>query len=89
MIERTITVTNPKGVHARPAALIAKTAMHYESSILLKKDDVVANARQIIEILMLCAPCGSHIVVEIDGADEEQALQSLEEVFQTHFGEED
>lgn len=47
MLTQTLTVKNRLGLHARPSALLAKTANLYESSILLKDKARPASANPI------------------------------------------
>ncbi len=85
MIDKKVVVKNPKGLHARPSALITKTANRYECSIYLVKDSVRANAKMVMEILMLCAQPGSEITIEADGVDQEDALAAIEKAILTEF----
>lgn len=85
MINKKVIVKNPKGLHARPSALIAKTAIEYESTIYLVRDSVRANAKIVMEILMLCAQYGSEITVDADGPDQEDALAGVENAILTEF----
>lgn len=85
MIQKTIVLTNPKGIHARPSAMILKTAENYQSEITLSKDGETANAADIMSILALGAMHGDTLVLTADGSDEGEALQHLIEVFERRF----
>ena len=82
-------VTNPKGIHARPSALIAKTAMQFSSEIVLIKDDVVADARNVMSLLMLSAAFGSVLKIRVSGEDEQEALSAIEKIFDIQFNDDD
>lgn len=87
MIERVATVTNPLGVHARPAAQLVRLSNTFESEILLVKDDVPVNGKSIMGVMMLAAECGSSITVRAVGSDAEAAVVALVELITSGFGE--
>ena len=87
MIERTATVTNPLGVHARPAAQLVRLSNTFESEILLVKDGVPVNGKSIMGVMMLAAECGSTITIRAEGGDAEAAVTALIELIASGFGE--
>jgi len=80
-------ILNKLGLHARAAAKVVSTANKFESTIILTKDGKNADARSIMKILMLSASQGSSINVEIDGADQNDAMKSIERLFNNKFDE--
>jgi phosphocarrier protein HPr len=88
LVEREIQVTNKWGLHARPAAMLVQTASRFKSEIRLKKEDVEANAKSILSVMMLAAEVGSRVTIKADGEDEEQAVETLALLFAKKFGEE-
>ena len=80
-------ILNKLGLHARAAAKVVSTANEFESTIILTKDGKNADARSIMKILMLSASQGSSINVEIDGADQNDAMKSIERLFNNKFDE--
>jgi len=80
-------ILNKLGLHARAAAKVVSTANEFESTIILTKDGKNADARSIMKILMLSASQGSSINVEIDGADQSDAMKSIERLFNNKFDE--
>ncbi len=85
MVTKELTVINESGIHARPAALIVETCTKYKSMIWFMKDGMRANAKSIMNIMLLAAEFGAQIQVEADGPDEEQALAAIAELFQSKF----
>lgn len=85
MIEQPIIVTNPKGLHARPSALLVKTAMEFESDIFLTNNCNTADAKSVLGIMTLCAKAGTELILKIEGPDENEALQAIIEVFNTKY----
>ena len=81
MKEREITVGHRMGLHARAAAKLVQLSSGFRSSIVLLRSDanqpIEADARSILSILLLSAGYGSRISVRVDGADEDQAIESI------------
>ena len=87
MTERRIRVTNKLGIHARPASLIVKTSMRFTSSIQLIKDDVSADAKSIMSVMMLAAACDSEVDIRASGEDESEAVEAVAALFEKKFNE--
>ena len=87
MITKKLTILNKLGLHARAAAKVVSTANQFESTIIITKDGKNADARSIMKLLMLSASQGSSIRVEIDGADQNDAMESIEKLFNNKFDE--
>lgn len=71
------------GLHARPACKLANLAFRYRSVIRLKAHGKVADARSIINIMLLCATFGTLLEVEVSGEDEAGAASAIEHLFET------
>lgn len=87
MVEGTFTIKNRLGLHARPAAAFVKKASEFASSIWLEKDGTRVNGKSIMGLLMLACPLGSEIALQIEGSDEEKALQELGRLIEGGFNE--
>jgi len=87
MMRKILVVGNKLGLHARAAAQIVKSASAFSSKILLIKDGLEVDGKSIMGIMMLAAPKGSSVTVQVDGRDEDAALAELERLFQDKFGE--
>lgn len=87
MIEREVTVRNRSGIHTRPAATIVKTAARFKADFFIIKDDMEINGKSIIGVMTLAAEQGSTLLLRFDGADEEQALLALIDLFERGFDE--
>ena len=85
MISKELTVINESGIHARPAALIVETATKFQSQVIFIKDGMRANAKSIMNIMLLAAEPGAIIRVETEGSDEVDALKAIEELFLSRF----
>ncbi len=87
MKQETVTIKNRAGIHARPAALIVRTANEFDSEIFLELDDMKINAKSIMGIITLGANYKSVLQVIAEGEDEEQAVSAIVNLFETRFEE--
>ena len=76
------TVTDPIGLHARPAAAVVKTAARHQARVRLELGGKAADARSIVQLLGLGVRQGSVVTVTAEGADEAEALAAVLEVLQ-------
>ena len=81
-------VTNEKGIHARPASLIARTMGAFDAGVTLHRGDQKADAHSVLSILMLAATQGTELVGEATGTEREQALHALVTLFEAGFEDE-
>jgi phosphocarrier protein len=87
-IRRLIQIKNRLGIHARPAAMFAECAGHYRSDIRVLKDGFEANAKSVLNVMMLAAEFGSTLEIVADGDDADAAVDSLAALVESKFGEE-
>ena len=89
MLEGTVKVVNPLGLHARAAAQLVRLAARFRSTITLKREDsgAFANAKSILSVLALAAPIGTTLLIEAEGDDEQEALDAIVSLFAAGFGE--
>ncbi|MBR5692742.1 MAG: HPr family phosphocarrier protein [Fibrobacter sp.] len=88
MIAKTLTVTNKLGIHARPAGMIVDITGPAKSDVSIVFEGSKANAKSILNVMMLAIPLGSEVKFEVDGEDEEEVVQKLEKLFNDKFNEE-
>lgn len=84
---RQVVVANQLGLHARPAGVLAREAQSFEAEIFLIAGDQEVDAKSILDILTLAAGQGSPLELRAVGADAETALNTLEALFKSKFGE--
>jgi phosphocarrier protein len=87
MIERSITIINKLGMHARAAAKFVTTASEFNSDIQVARNGRIVNGKSIMGLMMLAAAKGTDIVVHITGDDEQAAFDAIEALIQDFFGE--
>ena len=80
VVKKKLQVKNKQGLHARPAATFVQVANRFDSRITVRRDEEEVNGKSIMGILMLGAEKGSHIVIEADGEDAQDALTELEKI---------
>jgi phosphotransferase system HPr (HPr) family protein len=86
-VEQELWVENRLGLHARPAMKITNLALQFEADLVLEKDGVQVNARDLLAILTLDCPQGTRLVVKATGPDAGEAVQSVSHLFARKFGE--
>lgn len=82
MIEKEFKITDPVGIHARPAALLVNLIKGLSSEIEFEKDGKVAKANSLLGLMGLGAKCGDTIKVRVfgDNADElDKVMEFLKE----------
>lgn len=87
MIRRRVTLGNRLGLHARAASRLVQTASRFDAGIQLVRDGQRVNAKSIMGVLMLAAPCGTELVIEADGDNAEAAADAVAELVANRFGE--
>lgn len=88
-VKRTMQIVNVKGLHARASRKLAELALNYDSTrILVRRDDEEADARSLMDLMMLGAGVGQEIEVEARGPQAEEALAAVEALVTAKFHEE-
>jgi len=87
MVEKTVVITNPEGLHARPAALFVQTAGKFTSTVWIKVGKTKVNAKSIMGLISLAVAQGTEVVIGAEGEDEEKAVEELIDLVTTGFTE--
>jgi phosphocarrier protein HPr len=87
MLHRETEIINKLGLHARASAKLTQLAGQYQSGIWLSRNGKRVNAKSIMGVMMLAAAKGATIAIEIDGPDEEVAMQALTALIANRFDE--
>jgi phosphocarrier protein HPr len=77
VLRRTVTVTDPLGLHMRPITAFAKRAMEFQSSVIVAKNDQRVNGKSPLEMMLLAAEQGTELILEVSGSDAQAALDAL------------
>lgn len=84
-VKSTLIVINEKGLHTRPSTELVKCASSFKSQVTLTYQDLSVNAKSLLGILMLAAARGAKIIVEAEGEDAEEAVQSIVDLARNKF----
>lgn len=78
-------VSNPEGIHARAATLIAEMARRFDSKVVLAARSERVEATDVLQILSLGVAAGDQVSLEASGPEAEQVLDALVELFRGNF----
>ena len=81
------TIVNELGLHARSAAQIARIAGNSSANVWIKKDDKLADAASILDILTLAAEKGTRIKIIIEDYKDINILNDIFNLVESGFGE--
>ncbi|MBR5110489.1 MAG: HPr family phosphocarrier protein [Clostridia bacterium] len=79
------TITDPVGIHARPAGVLVKEIKKYASTVTVKKGDKAVNALKLMALMGMGIKQGDTVTVEVDGADEATAAAEIEAFFKANL----
>ena len=85
--QKTFTINNEFGLHARPAALFVKCASQFECTIQVEKDGISVSGKSIMGLLTLEGHQGSELCIEAVGPQATEALEALADLFVRNFDE--
>ena len=88
MYVKDVMVQNQVGLHARPATFFIQKANEFKSSIWIEKEERRVNAKSLLGMLSLGIVGGTAIRIIADGADEQVAVDSLVELVESGFSDE-
>jgi phosphocarrier protein HPr len=86
-LEKTFTIVNALGLHARPASQLVQAANRHRSEVHIEKDGTSVNAKSIMGVLTLAASKGSQLKVTCEGDDAEAAMAAIAKMIEGGFGE--
>lgn len=79
-------VTDPMGIHARPAGLLVKAAKPLDSTITIAKaDGKSANASKLMAVMGLAIKTGNTVTVTVEGGDEEANFEIMQKFFEENL----
>ena len=87
MIESKVTIVNKLGLHARAAAKFVGCAASFSSQIKAGTDGKMVDGKSIMSVMMLAAGKGTVLDLQIEGRDEEAALEALKKLIENRFDE--
>ena len=89
-ITRTLQIVNKKGLHARASRKLAELALSYDATrISVRKECDEADARSLMDLMMLGAGIGDEVEIEVRGPQAEEAMAAVEALIVARFHEDD
>ncbi len=89
MIEQELKIINKLGLHARASAKLVNTAGGFASKIEIEHAGQKADAKSIMQIMMLAASIGATVIVRTSGDDEADAMRAISALINNYFDEEE
>ena len=87
-VERTVLITNRRGLHARASAKFVTLASSQPIDVTVEKDGAGSvTGTSIMGLMMLGAAMGDSIVIRADGDGAEAAVGALCDLVEAKFGE--
>jgi phosphocarrier protein HPr len=87
MLNTSATIINKLGLHARAAALLSSTAARFGSNIRVGTNGKLVDAKSVMSLMLLAASQGTELQIEIEGSDQEQAMEAIINLINDYFGE--
>jgi PTS hybrid protein len=82
-----IVLTNDLGLHARPAALLARSVAELDAQVTITKGDHTADATSVLALLGLATTKGDHLTITAVGRQADQAVATIQRLAKENFGE--
>ncbi|RBW68511.1 phosphocarrier protein HPr [Bacillus taeanensis] len=79
MVEKTFTVIDQSGIHARPATTLVQAASEFDADIHLEYNGKSVNLKSIMGVMSLAIPKGGVIKITANGSSDEEAIAVLQD----------
>ena len=83
MASKTVTMTNPTGLHTRPGGIFVAKAKEFERSVEVENDGKKVNGKSLLKLLSIGIKNGSEVTIHAEGPDADQAVEVLGELMAT------
>ena len=87
MVSQKITISNPSGLHARPASILAQAAGKCRSNVILIYGTKKIQVKSILNIMAAAIKSGSEVELQCEGETEEEDLKTLTALIESGLGE--
>ena len=87
MIRQELTIINKLGLHARAATKLAQTAGRFASTVRCGHSGKLVDGKSVMAVMLLAASKGTELTFEVDGNDEQEAMDTITELVADYFGE--
>lgn len=89
MASRELILTNRRGLHARAATKLVNCCAPFTATVMVSHGERRANATNVMALLMLAAPCGTALMIDIDGEQADDAMHAIVTLFEARFEEDE
>ena len=80
------TITDPVGIHARPAGLLVKEIKNFAgSAVTITKGEKKVNALKLMALMQMGIKQGETVKIEVEGGDEEAVAKKIEAFFKANL----
>jgi len=86
-MEKLVKVLNESGLHARPAGALVKEASKFGCDIFVEAKGTKANGKSIMNVMCLGLKKDDEVKIIAEGADAEEAIKAISDLFDSKFGE--
>jgi phosphocarrier protein HPr len=76
-LRRVVVITNPQGLHMRPATAFAQLAGQFDCAVTVSRGGLPADGKSVLSLLLLVAEAGTELELTVSGRDAHQALPML------------
>ncbi len=80
-----VIINNRRGIHARPSSEVAKEALKYKSNISIFYNEKFANAKDVLQIIMLELFKDARVTITVEGSDEKEALNGVKHFLEKEY----
>lgn len=87
MQQKSLTLINKLGLHARAAMKFIELASRFSCDVKIAANDREIDGKDILHIMAMGLPVGTEITIKTDGPDDKQALKALVDLVNDRFGE--
>ena len=87
MVSRDVTVHTLTGLHLRPAGILCREALKFQSKITFLCHNSESNAKSVLSVLSACVKGGDEIRLVCEGPDEKQALEAMVKIIEDGLGD--
>ncbi len=85
MKEFTYTITDPSGIHARPAGVLVKETKKFASSVTVIKGEKSCDMKALMKLMGMGIRQGDTITVRVEGEDEDVCASAIEKNLHENF----
>ena len=78
-------ITDPVGIHARPAGTLVKEIKKYASTVTISKGAKSVNAVKLMALMGMGIKQGDIVKVTVEGADEDTAAAAIQAFFKANL----